>query len=73
MSAAAVMRLHGYRWHWLQQWCNYNRRKMGQQSAQLLLRRAVAVWSERPLLVMFNSLLAVIKTVGSERLLWATM
>ncbi|RRT61354.1 hypothetical protein B296_00013795 [Ensete ventricosum] len=55
------------------QWYNYNRRKMGQWCAQLLRRRAIAIWSERPLLVMFNSLLAAIKIVGSERSLRAAM
>ncbi|RRT58461.1 hypothetical protein B296_00046606 [Ensete ventricosum] len=53
----------------LSQGCVCNRRKMGQRCARLLRRRTTAIRSERPLLVMFNSLLAVIKTVGSEILL----
>ncbi|RWW83939.1 hypothetical protein BHE74_00007505 [Ensete ventricosum] len=54
---------------WSQQWCNYNRRKMGQLCARLLWKRTAAIRSERPLLVMFNSLLATIKIVSSEILL----
>ncbi|RWW69482.1 hypothetical protein BHE74_00022910 [Ensete ventricosum] len=73
MSAAAALRLRGCRWRWLQQGCGSNRRKTGQRCARLLRRRAAAVWSERPLLVVFNSLLATIKTVGSERLLRAAI
>ncbi|RWW40203.1 hypothetical protein BHE74_00054399 [Ensete ventricosum] len=38
----------------------------GQRRAQLLQRRAAAVWSERALLVVFN-LLLVAKEVGSKR------
>ncbi|RWW07507.1 hypothetical protein GW17_00029114 [Ensete ventricosum] len=60
-------------WSWLQRWCDCNRGKTGQQSAQLLRRRAAMVWSKRPLLVVFNSLLTMVKTVGSERLLWVAM
>ncbi|RRT33172.1 hypothetical protein B296_00055349, partial [Ensete ventricosum] len=54
---------------WSQQGCGCNRRKTGQRCAQLLRRRTAAIRSERPLLVMFNSLLVAIKTVGSEILL----
>ncbi|RRT41419.1 hypothetical protein B296_00035843, partial [Ensete ventricosum] len=54
---------------WLQQGCGYNRRKMGQRCARLLRGRTIIIRSERPLLVMFNSLLAAIKTVGSDILL----
>ncbi|RWW69761.1 hypothetical protein BHE74_00022600 [Ensete ventricosum] len=46
-----------------------NRGKTGQRSARLLQRRTAVVWRERLLLVMFTSMLAVIKVVGSERLL----
>ncbi|RWW52504.1 hypothetical protein BHE74_00041069 [Ensete ventricosum] len=42
---------------------------MGQWSARLLYRRTTTVWRERPLLVVFTLMLAVIKAVGSERLL----
>ncbi|RZS28768.1 hypothetical protein BHM03_00062409, partial [Ensete ventricosum] len=54
---------------WLLQGRGCNRRKTGHQCARLLQRRIAAIRSERPLLVMFNSLLAVIKTVDSEILL----
>ncbi|RWW86937.1 hypothetical protein BHE74_00004272 [Ensete ventricosum] len=54
---------------WSQQGCGCNRRKTGQWRARLLRRRTAAIRSERPLLVVFNSLLATIKTVGSEILL----
>ncbi|RZR72666.1 hypothetical protein BHM03_00015602 [Ensete ventricosum] len=54
---------------WLQQGCTCNRRKTGQRCAQLLQRRTAAIRSDRPLLVVFNSLLVVIKTVGREILL----
>ncbi|RWW41902.1 hypothetical protein BHE74_00052580 [Ensete ventricosum] len=67
--AAAAVRLRGCRWRWLQQGCGCNRGKMGQRSARLLQRRTAVVWRERPLLVVFTSMLAAIKAVGSERLL----
>ncbi|RWW70266.1 hypothetical protein BHE74_00022062 [Ensete ventricosum] len=51
---------------WSQQGCGCNRRKTGQRCARLLQRRTAAIRSERPLLVVFNLLLAVIKIVGSE-------
>ncbi|RWV78723.1 hypothetical protein GW17_00060258 [Ensete ventricosum] len=56
-------------WRWLQQGCGCNRGKMGQRSARLLQRRTAVVWRERPLLVVFTSmlarlLLAVIKEDG---------
>ncbi|RWV78937.1 hypothetical protein GW17_00060000 [Ensete ventricosum] len=54
---------------WLQQGCGCNRRKMGQRCAQLLRRRTAVIRSKRPLLVVFNWLLATIKTVGCEILL----
>ncbi|RWV78621.1 hypothetical protein GW17_00060379 [Ensete ventricosum] len=46
---------------WSQQGCGCNRRKTGQWCARLLQRRTAAIRSERPLLVVFNLLLAVIK------------
>ncbi|RWV82373.1 hypothetical protein GW17_00056130 [Ensete ventricosum] len=55
---------------WSQQGYGCNRRKTGQRCARLLRRRTAMIRSERPLLVMFNSLLAMIKTIGSEILLW---
>ncbi|RRT31266.1 hypothetical protein B296_00057877, partial [Ensete ventricosum] len=54
---------------WSQQGCGCNRRKTGQRCAWLLRRRTEAIRSERPLLVVFNLLLAAIKTLGSEILL----
>ncbi|RRT57302.1 hypothetical protein B296_00002874 [Ensete ventricosum] len=54
---------------WLQQGCDCNRRKTRQRCARLLRRRIAAIRSERPLLVMFNSLLATIKIVGNKILL----
>ncbi|RWV85210.1 hypothetical protein GW17_00053013 [Ensete ventricosum] len=55
---------------WSQQGCGCNRRKTGQRCARLLQRRTAMIRSKRPLLVVFNSLLAAIKIVGSEILLW---
>ncbi|RRT70052.1 hypothetical protein B296_00032134 [Ensete ventricosum] len=64
-----MVRLHGCRWSWLQRGYDCNGVKTGQRSAQLLQRRTVVVWSERPLLAVFTLMLAAIKAVGSERLL----
>ncbi|RWW71488.1 hypothetical protein BHE74_00020773 [Ensete ventricosum] len=49
--------------------CGYNRRNMGQRCARLFRRRTAAIRSKRPLLVVFNSLLAMIKIVANEILL----
>ncbi|RWW03716.1 hypothetical protein GW17_00033101 [Ensete ventricosum] len=42
-------------------------RDEGAAECTAVQRRTAAVWSERPLLVVFNLLLAAIKEVGSER------
>ncbi|RZS23817.1 hypothetical protein BHM03_00056799, partial [Ensete ventricosum] len=51
---------------WSQQGCDCNRSKTRQRCARLLRRRTAAIRSERPLVLVFNLLLAAIKTVGSE-------
>ncbi|RWV83475.1 hypothetical protein GW17_00054908, partial [Ensete ventricosum] len=49
---------------WSQQGCGCNRRKTEQRCAQLLRRRTATIRSKRPLLVVFNSLLAAIRQLA---------
>ncbi|RRT32203.1 hypothetical protein B296_00052369 [Ensete ventricosum] len=51
---------------WSQQGCGCNRRKTEQRCAQLLRRRTVTIRSKRPLLVVFNSLLAAIRQLTAK-------